>query len=127
MKKVFFRLFPANSHIPERGISKVIGLSHVPEYHDMLCGPRPVRLLNPPLPILAIGLLPDHPPRQIRWGNITLNIIKADGPERIEAEWWHLTKNEARDYFRLEDNEGRRVWVFRQGTPPRWFLHGVFA
>ena len=37
-----------------------------------------------------------------------------------------------RDYYRIEDEEGRRFWVFRQGAvvkdaPPGWFLHGLFA
>ena len=38
-----------------------------------------------------------------------------------------------RDYYRVEDNAGRRFWVYRDGLfrndapPPRWFLHGVFA
>jgi protein ImuB len=31
----------------------------------------------------------------------------------------------------VEDEEGRRFWVFRLGfyggpTPPRWYLHGFF-
>jgi protein ImuB len=37
-----------------------------------------------------------------------------------------------RDYFVLEDEGGRRFWVFREGLygsteKPRWFLHGIFA
>ena len=37
-----------------------------------------------------------------------------------------------RDYYRVEDEEGRRFWLFRAGLPgddhpPRWFVHGVFA
>ena len=39
-----------------------------------------------------------------------------------------------RDYYRIEDEAGRRYWVFRDGLygdgrggPPRWFVHGVFA
>ena len=38
-----------------------------------------------------------------------------------------------RDYFRVEDVDGRRYWLYRQGLygpaepPPRWFMHGVFA
>ncbi|HUH11299.1 MAG TPA: hypothetical protein VLZ73_12180, partial [Brevundimonas sp.] len=34
--------------------------------------------------------------------------------------------------YRVEDRDGRRFWLFRQGlygeTPePRWFIHGLFA
>lgn len=39
-----------------------------------------------------------------------------------------------RDYYRIEDHEGGRYWVFRDGLygdaddeVPGWFLHGVFA
>lgn len=124
----FFRLMPAASHDPERSIEKVVGLAAPQIYPEMPCGPRPIRLVTPPQPVTAIGLLPDHPPKQIKWRHIILNITKADGPERIEPEWWRSDQHyEVRDYFRLEDSLGRRLWVFRQGTPPQWFLHGVFA
>ncbi|MEL6566936.1 MAG: DNA polymerase Y family protein [Pseudomonadota bacterium] len=40
----------------------------------------------------------------------------------------------ARDYYRIEDAEGRRYWLFRKGLygdgrggPPEWFIHGLFA
>jgi protein ImuB len=39
-----------------------------------------------------------------------------------------------RDYYRIEDEEGRRYWVFREGLYedgagmlPAWYLHGVFG
>lgn len=40
--------------------------------------------------------------------------------------------SETRDYFAVEDQEGRRFWVFRQGlygsaSEPRWYLHGFFS
>ena len=49
-------------------------------------------------------------------------------------EWWRDEHGRAlmRDYFRVESREGLRVWLYREGfynarSPPRWFLHGVFA
>jgi protein ImuB len=63
-------------------------------------------------------------------------VTRADGPERIAAEWWRREASGAadniRDYYRVEDEEGRRFWLFRAGLygadrPPRWFVHGVFA
>ena len=63
----------------------------------------------------------------------------ADGPERIAPEWWRedprvlsSADDRCRDYYRLEDAEGRRFWVFREGLyrpglAPRWYLHGLFA
>ena len=37
-----------------------------------------------------------------------------------------------RDYWQVEDTDGRRFWIFRHGLPrrdraPEWFLHGLFA
>ena len=37
-----------------------------------------------------------------------------------------------RDYYRVEDEEGRRFWLYRSGLhcgdrKPRWFVHGVFS
>jgi protein ImuB len=37
-----------------------------------------------------------------------------------------------RDYYVIEDDGGRRFWVFRIGlyggnAKPRWFLHGFFS
>ena len=39
-----------------------------------------------------------------------------------------------RDYYRIEDEDGHRYWVFREGLyqeselgSPGWYLHGVFG
>jgi protein ImuB len=40
-------------------------------------------------------------------------------------EWWR-SPAPARDYFRMEDEEGRRFWLYREGAA-HWFLHGAFA
>jgi protein ImuB len=102
--------------------------------------PRPVRLLQPPEPIEAFWVLPDDPPFQFAWRRRSHRIAQADGPERIAEEWWRpdgeLTggagsPNAIRDYYRVEDESGRRFWLFRAGLPgdppPRWFVHGIFA
>lgn len=44
----------------------------------------------------------------------------------------HDPDAQTRDYYRVEDEEGRRFWVFRLGlyggpTLPSWYLHGFFA
>jgi len=57
-------------------------------------------------------------------------IKKADGPERIESEWW-LQEQQHRDYYYVEDEEGCRYWLFRSGhyddaKTYQWFLHGFF-
>lgn len=94
-------------------------------------GHRPIRLLSRPEPIETIASVPDGPPVRFRWRRVLHEIAAIEGPERIAPEWW---KNEApltRDYFRAEDSEGRRFWLFREGLyeteRPRWFMHGLFA
>ena len=97
---------------------------------------RPVRLFRPPEPIEASWLVPDNPPIQFIWRRRLHRVARADGPERIAEEWWteegSREADAIRDYYRVEDEEGRRFWLFRAGladgeNPPRWFLHGVFA
>jgi protein ImuB len=97
--------------------------------------PRPVRLLDPPQPIEAMALLPDHPPVAFTWRRVRHRVRHADGPERIAGEWWKRDREflSVRDYFRVEDEDGRRFWLFRRGNGSdpdtgdmHWFLHGFF-
>jgi protein ImuB len=58
-------------------------------------------------------------------------ITRADGPERIEPEWW-LHNGQHRDYYCVEDEEGHRYWLFRLGhydseKTYQWFIHGFFS
>ncbi|WP_422532478.1 Y-family DNA polymerase [Bartonella apihabitans] len=89
---------------------------------------RPIRLFCPPQPIDVIAALPDDPPASFRWRRIIHKIRLAEGPERISAEWWKHSDPD-RDYYRVEDENGERFWIFRYGEYPKtkWFLHGLFA
>ncbi|WP_188053059.1 Y-family DNA polymerase [Sphingosinithalassobacter sp. CS137] len=99
--------------------------------------PRPTRLLHRPEQVDdVLALLPDQPPRRFTWRGETHRIVRADGPERIHGEWWkRLSEVHAtRDYYRVEDEQGRRYWLFRRGDGERavsgdmrWYLHGVFG
>jgi len=99
---------------------------------SILKSARPISLLPIPEPIEAIAPVPDDPPLTFRWRRIQHRVAFADGPERIEPEWWrHQDTAKARDYYRVEDLAGRRFWLYREGPygapePPRWFLHGFF-
>ena len=105
----------------------------VPSPAQMLA-PRPVRLLDPPEPIQAVALLPDNPPVMVRWRQHSWQVRRATGPERIGPSWWQIDthKTRSRDYYRIETNEGARLWIYREGLPERgedsaWYLHGFFA
>jgi protein ImuB len=95
---------------------------------------RPVRLLPRPEPVEAVAPVPDDPPVLFRWRRLQHRVRRADGPERIAGEWWRETAadDETRDYYRVEDEAGRRFWLYRAGlyapaVAPRWFLHGLFG
>jgi protein ImuB len=97
---------------------------------------RPLFLFDPPQPIETMAETPDGPPMHFKWRRVRHLIARAEGPERIAPEWWRNAagpRRRTRDYYRLEDREGRRFWVFREGlyesetADPRWFLHGLFA
>jgi protein ImuB len=97
-------------------------------------GERPIRLFARPQPIDVTAALPDAPPMLFRWRRVLHRIVRAEGPERIEPEWWRNADDaaETRDYYRVESESGLRFWVFREGAYggerlPRWYLHGLFA
>lgn len=91
---------------------------------------RPLHLLKVPERIEVTAPIPDYPPMLFRYKGKIHKIIKADGPERIEREWW-LQQGQHRDYYRVEDDEGRRYWLFRLGhyhdKSCQWFIHGFLA
>ncbi len=95
---------------------------------------RPIRLFRYPEQVEAVAEVPEGPPVQFRWRRTMHRVVKAEGPERIAGEWW-VDGEEAptRDYFRIEDEAGRRYWLYREGLyerepgMPRWFMHGFFA
>ncbi len=156
------RLEPHESHIPERASVRVSPLRSRPPHPPVPAGqarglaadtatgpslsplkggeelkpPRPIRLFEPPEPVEAFWLLPDDPPFRFTWRRRRHRVTRADGPERIADEWWQPAASGAidaiRDYYRVEDEEGRRFWLFRAGLyggdrKPRWFVHGVFS
>jgi protein ImuB len=129
-----YRIAPVESDVPERSVRRVPALARAAGGWPADL-PRPVRLLNPPQPIDAMALLPDHPPVAFTWRRVRHLVRHADGPERIAGEWWKRDREWAsvRDYFRVEDEDGRRFWLFRHGNGSdadtgdmRWFLHGMF-
>ncbi|ENR06040.1 hypothetical protein H721_00069 [Brucella ovis IntaBari-2006-46-332] len=74
--------------------------------------------------IETVAEVPDSPPSFFLWRRVRHQVRLAEGPERIEPE--------LRDYYRVEDENGQRFWIFREGlydgaNHPRWFLHGLFA
>jgi nucleotidyltransferase/DNA polymerase involved in DNA repair len=151
-----WRVAPMESDVPERTLTRVAPLdpgasSTVELPRDdvrRLDGreadhpwharwPRPVRVLRRPERLdHVIAELPDQPPRRFTWRGVPYQVAHADGPERIAGEWWRrpAERDAVRDYFRVEDTEGRRFWLYRSGDGLReetgdlsWWLQGMFA
>ena len=108
---------------------------------ETAAAPRPVRLLMAPEPVEATFAVPDGVPLHFRWRRALHVVRRVEGPERIAPEWWLGKAERARDYFRIEDADGRRFWLFRKerdpapgegghggiDAVPRWYMHGIFA
>jgi len=125
------------SHIPERAESLTPVDGEACAWPALEKKSRPLLLLPRAEPAEEVmALVPDGPPRRFCWRGITYDIKRAQGPERIAGEWWR-TKDQkpepTRDYFLLEDTDGHRFWLFREGlygretTNARWFVHGLFG
>ena len=146
------RFTPNASHIPEyavintpahhppppagEGDHRAAMVEGVIQRQQDATGPtRPLRLFERPEEISAIAEVPDGPPARFNWRRVHHEVAHTEGPERIAMEWWRDEKGQpmTRDYFRVEDNNGRRFWLYREGLfgsetiAPRWYMHGLFA
>jgi protein ImuB len=125
------RYLPGEHYWPERTPEPNTDIKKAPETEWRTDKPRPMQILDRPEPIEAMALTPDYPPKLFIWKGEQHVIVGADGPERIEREWW-LEPGEHRDYYVAEDEAGRRYWLFRSGhynaeNNQHWYLHGFFA
>jgi protein ImuB len=140
------RLLPKASHIPE--LAQAFRSTFAgPSLWSALASakpPRPPLLFPKPEPVAVLAEIPEGPPARFTWRHVTRRVIKAEGPERIAPEWWRALKSSPlnsekerarpRDYYRIEDEDGHRYWIFRDGLyqesgvgVPSWYLHGVYG
>jgi protein ImuB len=148
-KRVVVHL-PQDTHIPERAALAAPAQHHLAASAQAAWPARaigepplrPLRLFEKPEPIkVPFATVPDGPPHHFTWRRVTHAVVRVEGPERIAMEWWKQDGHAlTRDYFRVEDEEGRRFWIFRDGLYEReladeegkpvaanWYLHGLFA
>lgn len=128
------RPVPHGSHVPERAQAWQPPLEPEKtsqeefEFHQ-----RPLKILEKSERIAVLYASPDGLPRRFRWRDEVHEIARAEGPERIAPEWWReRSSTRLRDYYRIEDGEGRRYWIYRDGIAgdgrggvPAWFLQGL--
>ena len=134
------------SHLPERAeaLSPINGEASAWPTPEQTT--RPLLLLPRAEPTEVTALVPDGPPRRFCWRGVTYEVAGSQGPERIASEWWRdplpfppplagegKKGAPTRDYYLVEDADGHRFWLYREGlyeretTAARWFVHGLFA
>jgi protein ImuB len=123
------RYLPDEHYWPERSVKEASSLSEKPVTNWRTDLPRPLHLLSVPEFIDVSVPIPDYPPLLFKYKGVLHTVKKADGPERIEQEWW-IETGLYRDYYCVEDERGARYWLFRAGDynkgEVKWFLHGFF-
>jgi protein ImuB len=125
---------PVESHLPERASGWRPALEKV-DASALPAAKRPQRLLDRPEAIDVIYATPEGMPRRFVWRRAVHDIARVEGPERIAPEWWRERSTaRLRDYYRVEDQTGRRYWIYREGLVgdgrgglPAWYLHGLFG
>ena len=124
------------SHIPERAQGWQPPMEPVPPSQSALAfHTRPLKLLDRAEQIAVLYASPDGVPQRFRWRGQVREVTRVEGPERIAPEWWRERSTaRLRDYYRIEDEAGRRYWIYRQGIAgdgrggvPDWFLQGLYA
>ncbi len=126
-----YRYVPSEHYWPERSYHAASTVFEDVQTEWKVDKPRPLQILYKPAPIEVTAPIPDYPPMNFRYKGKLHKIAKADGPERIEQEWW-LQEGQHRDYYNVEDEDGFRYWLFRLGhydtaKSYTWFMHGFFA
>lgn len=149
----------ANHYMPEKAmfLEAVVAGSPKQALMRAVDRPRPLRMLPQPEPITVLAEVPDAPPVSMVWRRISYRFAKAYGPERLGENWlrsearliqtpqtaelaaapgnlehYYVEGDESRDYYVVEDENGHRFWLFRQGqfgiaAEPRWYIHGLFS
>ncbi len=127
------------SHLPERSERRVPAGPKAPPAAAPPVRPRPLLMFDPPEPVEAIAELPDAAPSRFTWRRAGHRVAKAQGPERLSPEWWRPEPRQGartRDYYAVEDEAGRRYWLFREGLYdriegegrlPQWWIQGAWG
>jgi protein ImuB len=130
------RPIPCASHVPERAQRWEAPLKPGSASGEAITPrSRPLKLLDNPEKIAVLYATPDGYPHRFRWRGQVHEIARVEGPERIAPEWWREKgSTRLRDYYRIEDSEGRRYWIYRAGLVgdgrgglPDWFLQALYG
>lgn len=123
------RAHPCDTHLPERAFV-LKPAAQISAWGEEVIPMRPLLMLPCAEPADVVATVPEGPPRKFRWRGVQYEVALAEGPERIRPEWWRTSESRTRDYYTVEDGEGRRFWLYRDGPygeEAHWFVHGVYA
>ena len=132
------------SHVPEQAIRAYSVLEPAAKPRKRIrqrTKDRPSVLFERPEPIEMIVVKSDGSPAWMRWRSTECRILSVQGPERIGAPWWQSGRKRAagteggildrclahRDYYKVQDDRGRWLWLFHGLDSRRWFVHGEWA
>lgn len=123
------RVEPVASHQPERAFRRLRASEPISRADPTGGGwkDRPSILFDHPEPAGVVAMSPDGPIARIEWRGRALAVRRCIGPERVSPEWWREGASETRDWFAVEDEAGRWLWILRENRSRAWFVHGVWA
>jgi protein ImuB len=94
--------------------------------HRSRAWPAPTKPGEPAQSPRPLFLL-EHPQPLAQWPSFDWRRARLSLPERIESGWWD-DADATRDYYRIDQQDGPRLWVFRDRQSPQdWFVQGVYA
>lgn len=115
------------SHLPERAFALRCEWEEGSSRAAMLGTiDRPTLLFARAEPAQVQSLAPDGPVMSLRWRAGACRITATQGPEHVGAEWWRGCEP-SRCYFKVQDEHGRWLWLYRECETSKWFVHGVWA
>ncbi|MEL7041679.1 MAG: DNA polymerase Y family protein [Pseudomonadota bacterium] len=121
------RIFkPRDHHVPEQEFAQVEAAGMTPDWQPAP-RPRPIRLFAPPEFVQVET--PGRPPLNFKWRRMSFATDRAHGPERITPRWYREEDPRTRDYWTVQTDQGRRLWLLNYpGEDAKdWYVAGEFA
>ena len=121
------RIFnPRDNHVPEHEYEQVQAAGAVPAWQAAPRA-RPIRLFTPPEFVQVET--PGRPPNAFKWRRLSFQTARANGPERITPRWYREEDPRTRDYWTVQTEEGRRLWLLNYpgDEDADWYVAGEFA
>ncbi|MEM6651671.1 MAG: DNA polymerase Y family protein [Pseudomonadota bacterium] len=117
---------PRGHHVPEQEFAQIEAAGVTPYWHPAP-RPRPIRLFTPPEFVQVET--PGRPPLNFKWRRLSFATDRAHGPERITPRWYREEDPRTRDYWTVQTDQGRRLWLLNYpGEDAKdWYVAGEFA